>query len=258
MRRHLTYTFVAITILFVAALSTSSGRNLLWAAYTRIRGRYTVAERIEQCGNAARERIMPYFDRTKVDYPPTTVTFLVIKEQRVLQVYAGSDRESLQFIREYPIQGLSGDLGPKLREGDRQVPEGCYSIESLNPNSRFHLGLRLNYPNSFDIEMGNNDGRTDLGSDIMIHGGAASIGCLAMGDPVAEELFVLIADVGKEQATVIMTPVDFRIQPNWRIPKPLSKWEPLIYSNLRSQVGALPSTPANRSHRVAVGHEARE
>ena len=70
---------------------------------------------------------------------------------------------------EYPILAASGVLGPKLREGDKQVPEGIYGAEALNPNSKFHLSIRLNYPNTFDRRMAQSDGRTQLGGDIMIH-----------------------------------------------------------------------------------------
>ena len=87
---------------------------------------------------------------------------------------------------------MSGRLGPKLKEGDRQVPEGLYRVESLNPNSRYHLSLRVNYPNEQDKSYGRLDGRNNLGTDIMIHGKDCSIGCLAMGDPSCDFL------IGKE------------------------------------------------------------
>lgn len=73
-------------------------------------------------------------------------------------------------IKSYPILAASGSIGPKLRESDMQVPEGVYQIESLNPNSQFHLSLRVNYPNEFDREQARIDGRAQLGGDIMIHG----------------------------------------------------------------------------------------
>ena len=99
---------------------------------------------------------------------------------------------------------------PKLEEGDRQVPEGVYRLESLNPNSRFHLSVRLNYPNEFDRRMAKVDGRTKLGGDIMIHGNSVSVGCLAMGDDAAEDLFVLSALANKERVKIVISPTDFR------------------------------------------------
>jgi L,D-transpeptidase catalytic domain len=87
------------------------------------------------------------------------------------------------FIHSYSVLVASGHNGPKLREGDRQVPEGFYRITSLNPNSSYHLSIKLNYPNAFDQQHADEEGRDRLGGDIFIHGKAASIGCLAMGRP---------------------------------------------------------------------------
>jgi murein L,D-transpeptidase YafK len=74
------------------------------------------------------------------------------------------------------MKRASGKAGPKLREGDGQVPEGIYRIDGLNPNSSYHLSLKLNYPNDFDLEQARTEGRTELGGDIFIHGKAVSIG----------------------------------------------------------------------------------
>ncbi|NJN46820.1 MAG: L,D-transpeptidase family protein [Candidatus Competibacteraceae bacterium] len=94
-----------------------------------------------------------------------------------------------QPIKHYPVLAASGTLGPKLCEGDRQVPEGIYRIKSLNPNSAYHLSLELDYPNAFDLRQAERDGRNNPGSAICIHGKAVSVGCLAMGDTAIEELY---------------------------------------------------------------------
>jgi murein L,D-transpeptidase YafK len=82
----------------------------------------------------------------------------------------------------------------------------------LNPNSVAHLSLALSYPNAFDRMQAEEDGREDatLGGDIMIHGGADSVGCLAVGDEGAEDLFVLAADANWQDAVIIVSPIDFR------------------------------------------------
>jgi murein L,D-transpeptidase YafK len=88
----------------------------------------------------------------------------------------------------YPICRWSGSLGPKLREGDSQAPEGFYTVDAkaLNPASRFHRSFNLGFPNVFD----RTHNRT--GSLIMVHGGCASIGCFAMTDPVIDEIWNLV------------------------------------------------------------------
>ena len=134
----------------------------------------------------------------------------------------------------------SGNLGPKLQEGDSQVPEGIYNIESLNPNSLYHLALRVGYPNEWDQEHARADGRKNLGGDIMIHGGAGSCGCLAMGDPAAEELFVLAARTGIDNIRLLISPVDFRVHalPNSMVPVPA--WSDQLYAELKSELARLP------------------
>jgi murein L,D-transpeptidase YafK len=114
-----------------------------------------------------------------------------------------------------------------------------YKIESLNPNSRFHLALRVNYPNDVDREHGRLDGRTKLGGDIMIHGGAASIGCLAMGDQAAEDLFVLAAETGIKNISVILTPVDFRVRDLPPDSPPSPNWTAELYSEIRKALASL-------------------
>jgi len=71
-------------------------------------------------------------------------------------------------VADYRITAASGTAGPKLREGDRQVPEGIYRIVGLNPNSRYHLSMKLDYPNAFDRHQAARDGRARPGSDIFI------------------------------------------------------------------------------------------
>ena len=132
----------------------------------------TIADRVAQYGPAARARLVPFFRAAGVPYPPARFVLLGFKHERELQLLAAGPGRGLSYIRSYAIQGASGVLGPKLREGDRQVPEGVYSILYLNPNSVAHLSLALSYPNDYDRARAEEEGRDDLGGDIMIHGGS--------------------------------------------------------------------------------------
>ncbi|MEY4564763.1 MAG: hypothetical protein RLZZ618_4040 [Pseudomonadota bacterium] len=172
---------------------------------------YTVDDRMADFGTPVLKRLAGHFRRAGVDYPPEDLAYLVFKDTKRLEVYARPAKErAWRFIKRYPILAASGELGPKLREGDNQVPEGLYRIEAFNPNSRFHVSLRLNYPNEFDRRMARADKRTRLGSDIMIHGNAVSIGCVAMGDSAAEELFAMAVLATRDHVQVIISPTDFR------------------------------------------------
>ena len=115
-------------------------------------------------------------------------------------------------------------LGPKLKEGDKQVPEGLCKVESLNPNNLYHLAPRANYPDVQNRLWGRRDVGENLGSDIMINGNACSIGCLAMGDDAAEDMFVLAAETGIKNISIILPPVDFRVQSMPDKMPPLPPW----------------------------------
>ena len=207
----------------------------------------TIADRVAQYGPAARARLAPFFKAAGIAYPPQRFVLLGFKDERELHLLASSPGRDLAFIRFYPIYGASGVLGPKLRGGDGQVPEGFYAIEYLNPNSVAHLSLALSYPNSYDRARAAEDGREDLGGDIMIHGGSGSIGCLAIGDQAAEELFVLAADAGWENTVVVLSPVDFRrsvLPADYRAPAP---WVRDLYAELRAALEVFPLEPARAS-----------
>ena len=201
---------------------------------------HTITDRLKEYGEKARARFQPAFRKTGVHYPPSRLTLVGIKADRVLQVYAADGTNAARFICTYPILAASGQLGPKLREGDRQVPEGIYQIESLNPNSHYHLALRIGYPNAFDRAQAAKEGRTQLGGDIMIHGSAVSTGCLAVGDLAAEDLFVLAADTGLSAISVILTPVDFR---RGTLPKgtAVPPWTAPLYVEVKAKLSELPS-----------------
>ncbi|MCP4285839.1 MAG: L,D-transpeptidase family protein [Gammaproteobacteria bacterium] len=186
---------------FLALLSGLVGA----AAYKPV----SVEQVVEKYRSKVEARLVPRFRYAGVDWPPLALQLLAIKDTRRMELWARSER-GWHFIRDYRIKGMSGVLGPKLKEGDRQVPEGIYSISRLNPNSSFHLSLKVDYPNAYDRKMAKNDGRRQLGGDIFIHGNQVSRGCLAIGDNAIEELFILSALLGKEQVGLLISPVDFR------------------------------------------------
>lgn len=201
---------VTAAAVFVYARSDQSS-VLFNVVNAKVSGGHTVQQRMDQYSADVQQRLAPAFAAAGVPYPPHEIAYIGFKDKRTLDVYARSAAtESWRFVKRYPVLAASGKAGPKLREGDRQVPEGIYQAESLNPNSRFHLSIRVNYPNAFDRSMAQQDGRTQLGGDIMIHGNAVSIGCLAMGDAAAEELFVLAALATPARTRIVISPTDFR------------------------------------------------
>jgi hypothetical protein len=241
--KRLLFFFLAIVLVFALAgfLLFPNWIEKLSNLLGRMGPRDTMEQRLKQYGKNARLRMVPYFRSASVPYPPRAMTWMAIKKERVLEVYAGSDKKGLKFVHRYPIRGASGFLGPKLREGDRQVPEGIYRISFLNPNSKFHLSLRLDYPNAFDRMKAGADGRTNLGGDIMIHGDSVSTGCLAMGNTAIEELFVMAAETGLPTIRVVIVPIDFRKQKQLPAGRSVSPpWVNELYARLIPEAARLP------------------
>jgi len=202
-------------------------------------GERTVEDILQTYGPYATNKLKPYFTKAKVSYPPRAITFVALKQEKKLELWA-RDNGEFQFIRNYDIQAASGVSGPKLRQGDKQVPEGIYRIAGLNPNSHYHLSMKINYPNEFDLFHAWQDGRTAPGSDIFIHGRAQSIGCLAMGDEAIEELFVLTAQVGTNNVKVVIAPHDPRVY-SLRSDTKLPGWTTELYAIISREIHALSS-----------------
>lgn len=213
-----------------------AGRAHVDVALSRVwalaQGRYSVEDRIEQFGDAARARLAPHYAAAGMVWPGKRVALLAFKDSDRLELHAQDAGGAWKAIRSYPVLAASGGLGPKLREGDLQVPEGFYRVNFLNANSLFHVSLRLDYPNAFDREQARADGRRELGGDIMIHGKAVSVGCLAMGDAAAEELFTLAADIGVANIEVLIAPTDLRRQEHPTLPK-----QPAWVAGLHGRLG---------------------
>lgn len=122
----------------------------------------------------------------KLKFPLRRVFLRAFKGEKLLELWAANGNGPMALVRQYAIAAASGGPGPKRREGDFQVPEGVYRIDRFNPNSRFHLSMGLDYPNASDRMRSD---RKRPGSDIFIHGNRVSIGCMAMTDPVIEEIY---------------------------------------------------------------------
>ena len=211
--------------------------GLLSALAQPMEGR-TIDDVLRAFGPAARERLRPHFASADVSYPPRSVTLLALKEERRVELWANAGA-SPRLVHTYPVLAASGVTGPKLRQGDLQVPEGVYRIPWLNPNSRYHLSMKVDYPNAFDRRRARAEGRTDLGGDIFIHGRDVSIGCIALGDPAIEELFVLASDVGLARIKVLIAPRDLRRHAGRDAAPARSTWLDELYGSLRREMAVL-------------------
>jgi murein L,D-transpeptidase YafK len=140
-------------------------------------------------------------------YSPIVVR--LFKEEAELEVWKQDTTGRFQILKTYPICRWSGDLGPKWYEGDRQAPEGFYTItpELMNPNSNFHLSINFGFPNSFDKANKRN------GSFLMIHGDCLSAGCYAMTDEQISEIYSLARDSLSGRPSFQVQAYPFRLTP---------------------------------------------
>lgn len=197
--------FIVTALMF---LSYQYGRALWHPLWANFMGKKTLAGVIEQYAGKANASLIPIFNQAGVNYPPQKLALVAFKDSKKLEIWAANAKANYSFVAEYPVLAASGSPGPKLREGDKQVPEGIYRITGFNPNSAFHLSMKLNYPNPFDLKYAEAEGRSEPGTNIFIHGRAQSIGCLAMGDETIEVLFSLVHATGIENTQVLISPTD--------------------------------------------------
>ena len=146
--------------------------------FTRVREAYIAKEKIVDKTLTARS----------ISRNNLRIYLRAFKTEKKIELWAKNTSDSVFVqIKEFSICDLSGDIGPKRRYRDLQVPEGFYHISKLNPYSRYYLSMEINYPNASDSVRGV---RGHLGNEIYIHGSCLSSGCLAMTDDKIKELYV--------------------------------------------------------------------
>lgn len=154
----------------------------------------------------------------------------IFKREHRLELWLQRTDGRYALFRDYDICRFSGELGPKLKEGDKQSPEGFYrvSAKQLNPNSRHHLSFNLGFPNAFDRQLG----RT--GSALMVHGGCSSVGCYAITDANVDEVYAVVeAALGKGQDAVDVHVFPFRMTATALAAEGGNTWAP-FWRNLKA------------------------
>jgi murein L,D-transpeptidase YafK len=226
---------ITILIILVAILFVKYGRSIYMPIINKIKGSETVESVIEKIHNQAAERLKNELLAAGFENEfPDELIFVGLKKERIFQVYA-KNSEGTKLIKEYPFTAFSGELGPKLKEGDKQIPEGIYHIEYLNPNSSYYLSMKVSYPNEFDISKSEFSNVKDLGTNIFIHGKSSSIGCIAIGDEAIEEVFLLTHHAINKGIKVIISPQDFRQDESYPNIKSID-WEAELYDQIKTEL----------------------
>jgi hypothetical protein len=198
----------------------------------------TVREVVDRHLPEVRAKYKPVCDAARIPWPPKRLRIIVLKQERRLELWAAGKSGNFSLLADFAVLAASGTPGPKRREGDRQVPEGIYALPMLNPNSSYHLSIFVDYPNRSDV-VHSRLPRSQMGGEIYIHGRAVSIGCVAIGDRGIEELFTICALVSSTERKAIICPVDFRKNPNFRVPGE-EAWVGQLYDSLRAELRNYP------------------
>ncbi|HBD7101890.1 TPA: L,D-transpeptidase family protein [Legionella pneumophila] len=204
----------------------------LFAMAPKLNWDKAIDKAIKRYGLRVEPQLISYFSKAGVSYPPKEIALLAFKSERKVELWAKNPDQEWTHIHDYPLTGFSGHLGPKLRENDKQIPEGIYKLVNFNPFSSMHLSMMINYPNSFDRQKGYMDGRKELGNNIFIHGKNLSVGCLAVGDLAIDQLFILARRVGLKNIQVIIAPNDLRYQKPSTSTFAQPRWLPELYKQI--------------------------
>jgi murein L,D-transpeptidase YafK len=135
----------------------------------------------------------------KVDPAKLEVFIRIFKQEKELELWVrNKNAGQYTFFKKIAICASSGELGPKRKEGDYQVPEGIYDISAFNPNSSYYLALQVGYPNKSDriLKTGQR-----AGGEIMIHGNCVTIGCIPLEDDPVKDVYILCVEARNNKNT---------------------------------------------------------
>jgi murein L,D-transpeptidase YafK len=174
---------------FWAVIGMMSFQVISGAAFRDEQDRYP---RVRTARVAAQPRIEALFTKAGLNYPAKEIFLRIFKLEGELELWSRNSRsDPFTLVHVYAVCASSGTLGPKRREGDLQVPEGFYAVSGFNPWSKFHLSLRVDYPNASDRILGD---RRRPGGDIFIHGSCVTIGCVPLRNGPIEEVYLSAVD----------------------------------------------------------------
>lgn len=172
---------IFILIFTLTSFSTGSFKNEQ-KKYSRVRQAYTDKESI----------VNDLLSKNLIYTKNLRIYLRAFKSDKKIELWAKNQSDkSYKLIKEYDICRTSGNLGPKRKQGDLQIPEGFYQIDRFNPYSNFYLSLGINYPNKSDKILGE---KKNLGGDIFIHGSCVTIGCLPITDDKIKELYIFCVE----------------------------------------------------------------
>jgi murein L,D-transpeptidase YafK len=177
---------IALLLLFFVGQPSMAQQNI---SIQDFKSYQFAAPRVAKAYQDYAGKLQALFQKENFSWPPKDILIRSFKAHNEMEIWVKDNNvDTYRLLKTYPICALSGILGPKRWQGDRQVPEGYYFISDFNPRSDFYLSLMLNYPNYSDLILGNKE---QPGGDIYIHGGCVTVGCMPMTNEGIEEIYTL-------------------------------------------------------------------
>jgi hypothetical protein len=201
----------------------------------------TVKQAIKKFGPDAKKRLLPCFEQASVSYPPEHLYLVCLKSEELLLVFATDSKNKMKQIRSYSIVSNSGVSGPKLKEGDLQIPEGFYKITGLDAMT--HLAMWVNYPNQSDRVHAKAEHRANPGGYIQIHAGIYSTGCIVISNDDMAELLSIAYDIGYKNVDLLVAPCNLSVKAPDVDYKKQPVWLPDLYKQIKDELRRFPVTP---------------
>lgn len=147
--------------------------------------------RVSDAFNEKEKTIKQYFADAGLPYKGFSLFIRAFKVERTVEAWIKTSDNMYQLLATFPFCATSGQLGPKRKEGDLQIPEGIYTLNHFNPESNFHLSLGVSYPNASDRILSD---KKRPGGAIYIHGNCVTVGCIPITDDKIKELYILAVE----------------------------------------------------------------
>jgi murein L,D-transpeptidase YafK len=193
--------FISSLILIFVGMEAADGFKTQQLRYARVREAYANKEK----------DVNRLLEDKELSASQLNLCLRAFKQEKILELWGKNTQDSVfKLIKTYAICRTSGELGPKRKQGDLQIPEGFYHIDRFNPVSSYYLSLGINYPNASDRILGN---KGNLGGDIFIHGDCVTIGCIPITDDWIKELYVFCVEAKSNgQHTIPVTIFPFKME----------------------------------------------
>ncbi len=183
-----------LLVFFIAGISSAQVKTLAYKA-----GQLK-SSRVKDAYDTKWPHLQSDLKVIKVNPEDFDIYMRAFKHEKLVEIWLKNTGDvRYQLFRTYDICASSGELGPKRKEGDGQVPEGFYKIDLFNPTSDYYLSMRVNYPNSSDVIL--KEG-LNAGGAIMMHGSCVTIGCLPITDEKIKEIYVLCLEARNRNTPV--------------------------------------------------------